>query len=144
MKIKSNILFFVGIMGAFLPSSASVLEYEEPRALCIGNIVFNTGINPDLCLYYKGNKLQLDVDHEKQPKRIGQQISTKQELVRIVPYTLNEAKATQRFHLLICARPQFASYSNTVTYLHVPEGLPYRFYTLSGARQRNEDGKADG
>jgi|GEM_PF-1501196 len=144
MKIKANILLFAGIMGAFLPSSASVLEYEEPMALCIGSVVFNTGVNPDLCLYYKGNKLQLDINRDEKPRRIGQQVSTKQELVRIVPYTLSEAKSTQRFHLLICSRPQFASYSNTVTYLHVPEAVPYKFYTLSGARQRNENSKIDG
>lgn len=143
MKIKIITLVFVGTCGLLFGGINSLLEYEEPMALCIGDVVFHTDIDPDLCLYYKGNKLQIDISHDKKSKRLGQ-VTTKKELVKIVPYTLNEAKATQQFHVLICCRPHFASDSNTITYLHVPENVTYKFYTLSAARKYDEQGKAIG
>jgi hypothetical protein len=143
MKIKIITLVFLGTLGSLLIESKSLLEYEEPMALCVGDIVFNTEIDPDLCLYYKGNKLQIDINYDKKSKRLGQ-VTTKKELVKIVPYTLNEAKATQQFHMLVCNHPQFASDNNTITYLHVPEDMPYKFYTLSAARKYDDNGEVIG
>ncbi|MDP3787984.1 MAG: hypothetical protein Q8Q60_01540 [Candidatus Chromulinivorax sp.] len=142
MKIKIITLVFLGIFSS-LVASKSLLEYEEPMALCVGEIVFNTDIDPDLCIYYKGNKLPIDINYDKKSKRLGQVI-TQKELVKIVPYTLNEAKATQQFHILICNHPQFASDSNTIMYLHVPTDMAYKFYTLTAARKYDEDGKVIG
>lgn len=136
-------LVFLGAFGTFFAHSKSLLEYEEPMAFCIGDIVFNTEIDPDLCLYYKGNKLQLDMHYDKKSKRLGDIIS-KKELLKIVPYTLTEAKATQQFHILICSQPRLASDSNTVMYLHVPNNVDYKFYSLSAARKYNEDGDVIG
>lgn len=143
MKIK---IIALTLLGTFLPLisiSKSLLEYEEPMALCLGTVVFHTDIDPDLCLYYKGNKLQIDLNYDKKQKRLGQ-VAVQKDLVKIVPYTLHEAKATQRFHLLICSQPQFASDNNTVQYLHVPENMAYKFYTLSGARKYNDNHEVDG
>lgn len=122
--------------------SKSLLDYEEPMALCLGNIVFNTPVDPDVCLYYKGNKLQLDINNEKMVRRIGQVTPTKK-LVTMVPYTLSEAKAIQHFHILICCKPEISSIDNIINYLYVPHNTPYKFYTLSGARQYN-DNQLDG
>ncbi|MBV8661159.1 MAG: hypothetical protein JO129_03370 [Candidatus Dependentiae bacterium] len=144
MKIKIIIVAFFGMFGSLLSASNSLLEYEEPIALCIGNIVFPLEVDPQLCcLYYKGDKLEPDTHHDKKPKKLGQ-VAPQKELVKIVPYTLSEVKATQRFHLLICSHPYFASDSNTIKYIHVPENVAYKFYTLSGARQYNKDNEVDG
>lgn len=121
----------------------SLLEYEEPMAPFIGDIVFPTEIDPDLCLYYKGNKIQLDINHDKKSKRLGQ-VLTKKELVKIVPYALNEAKATKKIHILICQRPEFASDNNTINYVYVPENVSYKFYTLTATRTFNSQNIADG
>lgn len=142
MKIKTIVLTFLVTFGSLLAIQDSLLDYEEPMALCIGDVKFHTDIDSDLCLYYKGNKLQLDINHDKKPKKLGQ-VTTKKELVRVVPYSLNEAKATQKFHLLICSRPHFASDSNTITHLHVPKNISYKFYTLSGIRQKNKENAVD-
>lgn len=139
MKIKIITLVFLGTLGSLLAvQSQSLLEYEEPMALCVGDIIFHTDIDPDLCLYYKGNKLQIDINYDKKSKRLGQ-VLPKKELVKIVPYTLNDAKAIQKFHLLICSRPHFASDDNTITYLHVLPEMSYKFYTLSAARKYDEN-----
>lgn len=142
MKIKIIVLTFFVTFGSLFAAPNSLLDYEEPMALCIGDIVFHTDIDPDLCLYYKGNKLQLDINHDKKLKKLGE-APTKKELVRVVPYTLNEAKAIQKFYLLICSCPRFASDSNTITHLHVPKNITYKFYTLSGVRKFNKDTGVD-
>ena len=138
MKIKIITLVFCGTFASFCAPSKSLLEYEEPMALCAGEIVFSTFVDPDLCLYYKGNKLQIDISYDKKSKRLGQD-TTKQELVKIVPYNVNEAKATQELYILICSQPRFASESNTINYVHVPQGMSYKFYKLSAARKYDEN-----
>ena len=140
MKINIILFTFLGFFGSL---SAYEFDYEEPMALCLGDIVFNFDIDPDLCLYYKGNKLKLDINHDKKTKKLGC-MHPKKQLMRTVPYTLNEPKATQKFHLLICSHPYFASDSNTITYLHVPKKASYKFYILSGARKYNKDNEVDG
>lgn len=144
MKIKIITLVFVGTCGLLFGGINSLLEYDEPMALCIGDVRFHTDVDPDLiCFYHRGNRVRVDIHYDKKSKRLGDVI-TKKELVKIVPYTLNEAKATQKIHLLICCRPHFASDSNTITYLHVPENVSYKFYTLTAARKYDEEGKAIG
>ncbi len=143
MKIKFLSILFLGSMTLSLPACNLLLEYEEPRVLCTGNIIFDTHVYPDLCLYYNGNQLQLDVHQDKLSKKLGTQ-TTKKELLKIVPYSLYQAKAIQRFHILICLRPQFASDFNTVTYVHVPETISYKFYTLVAARKYNDNNEVDG
>jgi len=139
MKIK--IITFIFLISSFellFTSSKPLLEYHEPMALCIGDIIFHTKVDPDLCLYYKGNKLQLDTNYDKKSKKIGK-VQPVQELVNIVPYSLTEAKATQEFNILICCRPEFASDQNTINYLYVPEKTPYKFYTLTAGRTHQND-----
>ncbi len=143
MKIKIITLVFLGTFTSFCAPSQSLLEYEEPMALCVGEIIFDTFVDPDLCLYYKGNKLQIDISYDKKSKRLGEDL-TKQELVKIVPYNVNETKATQELYILICNRPQFASDNNTIHYVHVPQAVSYKFYKLSAARKYNENKEVAG
>ncbi|MBP6869365.1 hypothetical protein KBC04_00560 [Candidatus Babeliales bacterium] len=143
MKKHIILLTCLSLLGSLFLFSKALVEYEEPMALCVGNIVFHTEIDPDLCLYYKGNKLQLDTNYDKKSKKIGKPQSM-QQLVSIVPYSLNEVKATQDFHILICCRPEFASDQNTINYLYVPEKTAYKFYRLSAARKCNTDNEVEG
>ena len=143
MKKQIILLTFLGTFGSLFAGPKSLLEYEEPMAPFVGDIVFPSDIDPDLCLYYKGNKIQLDINHDKKSKRLGQFIAPK-ELIKIVPYAFNEAKATQKIHLLICQRPEFASCDNTINYLYIPQDLSYKFYTLTATRKYNSEGLADG
>ncbi len=143
MKKKIILLTFLGTLGSLLAASNSLLEYEEPMALFIGDVIFDTPVDPDLCLYYKGNKLQLDINHDKKSKRLGQ-VPVAYELVKAVPYTLHEAKAAQKFYLLICSNPQCASDRNTIIYWHVPQNISYKFYTFTAARKYNDQGEVDG
>lgn len=138
MKKHIILLACIGIFGSFFLFPKFLLDYEEPIALCIGDIVFHTEIDPDLCLYYKGDKLQLDTNYDKKSKKIGINHDAKQ-LVGIVPYSLKEAKATQEFHILICCCPQIASHENTINYLYVPTAVMYKFYTLSAGRIYNKE-----
>jgi hypothetical protein len=133
MKKQIILVTLLTTFGTLFSAPKSLLEYEEPMAPFIGDIVFPTNVDPDLCLYYKGNKIQLDINHDKKSKRLGQ-LLTKKELVKIVPYALNEAKATQKIHLLICQQPEFSSLDNTINYLYVPENMSYKFYTLTATR----------
>ncbi len=143
MKKQILLVALLGTFGSLLTGPKSLLEYEEPMAPFVGDIVFPCDIDPDLCLYYKGNKIQLDINHDKKTKRLGQ-LLTPQELIKIVPYAFNEAKATQKIYLLICQRPEFSSSDNTINYLYVPQELSYKFYTLIATRKYNDEGVADG
>lgn len=138
MNIKTITFVLVSSFGLLIASSKPLLEYHEPMALCIGDIVFHMQVDPDLCLYYKGNKLQLDTNYDKKSKKIGK-AQPVQQLVNIVPYSLSEAKAVQEFHILICCRPEFASDQNTINYLYVPENTAYKFYTLTPARTHQNE-----
>ena len=82
MKKQIILVVLLGSFGSFFAGPKSLLEYEEPMAPFIGDIVFPCDIDPDLCLYYKGNKIQLDINHDKKSKRIGQSL-TKKDLVKI-------------------------------------------------------------
>lgn len=118
-------------MGTALQASwFDLQDYKEPVALCMGNIVFPEPISPDLSLYYKGNKLQLDVEENKQ--------------VDTVPYSLVEGKTTQKLHVLICSELGFATDENTVLYLHVPDAVGYKFFVLSAARKYNKNNELQG
>ncbi len=143
MKIKIITLVFLGSFSSCLVGSKSLLDYEEPMARCVGEIVFNTEIDPDICLYYKGSMLQIDINHDKKSKKIGQVVAD-QELVKIVPYMLQETKATQEFYIFVCNDPRCASESNTIMYYHVPVDVPYKLYKLTAARKYNDDGDVVG
>ena len=106
------------------------LDYE-PVAICLGSITFPRNVTPDLNVYYKGKKLIIDV-HSKEKE------------VKLIPYSLEEKKSNQQFHMIICSECKIASKDNTVQYLHVPTNVAYKFYTLSAARQYNQDQEVDG
>jgi len=136
MKIYILFLLFT-MQTAFIIDASSNLEYKEPTALCLGNIVFQAPVQPHLRIYYKGNRLSLDMN-SKGP-------------VKIVPYSLTENKSAQQFHILISSQCTFANQEfhrfdqdNTVQSLIVPKNIPYKFYTLSAARQYNKDNEVDG
>ena len=140
-KAVTKILFLTlcAFFQVVFSAANSLLEYEEPMTLCTGSINFNTPIDADvcmhsICIYYKGNKIELDMNHDKKIKKIGQQ-GLKKDPIKMVPYILNEAKATKQLHVLICCAPQFSTEMNTVHYLFVPHGVTYKFYTLTAARQ---------
>jgi hypothetical protein len=113
----------------------TVIE-QNPMALCLGSINFPMPIQPDLSLYYKGDKLPLDNNAEKLVRRYYQR---PEDLVsagtKVVPYSLLEAKSTQKFHLIITSSIAPASELNTVLYWYIPQGVAYKFYTFSAARQ---------
>lgn len=142
MTIKIITGMVLALFHFLIMPAQSLLKYEEPMALCIGDIIFHTQIDPDLCLYYKGDKLQLDINYDKKSKKIGKE-EVIQQLVNIVPYSLTETKATQKFHILICCRPEFASDENTIDYLYIPHDTPYKFYTLSAARLSSKDNQLE-
>ena len=50
-----------------------------------------------------------------------------------------ELKTVQKFHIVIAAEIMPASELNTVLYWYVPQGVAYKFYTLSAARQLIQD-----
>ena len=129
MKIKTIFLTMV-CFGGVLFSRDSLFDYQEPITLCIGNIVFPQKINPDLSIYYKGNKVQIDVEPKKE--------------IDIVPFSFMEEKSTQKIHVLICSELKFSSDDNTIKYLYAPFEVSYKFYTLSASRKRNSDGEMAG
>ncbi|MGZ6255196.1 MAG: hypothetical protein ACXWL5_04365 [Candidatus Chromulinivorax sp.] len=143
MKKSIYFLFFLQVALTCIFLSLESFDFQEPTALCLGDIIFNQEIDPDLCLYYKGNKLQLNINHDKKSKKLGF-IHPKKQLLKVVPYTFHETKSTQKIHILICEKPHFTSDSNTIHYLHVPKNVSYKFYTLTGSRKYNKDGVADG
>lgn len=115
---------------SILQGSMLSLDYE-PVAICLGNIIFPKNVTPDLNVYYKGKKLSIDL-HSKEKE------------VKLVPYSLEEVKSNQQFHMIICPECKFASKDNTIQYLYVPKNVPYKFYTLSAARQYNQNQEVDG
>lgn len=126
---------FLFLMGCIVTSCLSanlfyMQDFQKPKALCVGNIVFPENINPNLSLYYKGDKLQLDLDGKKEVDR--------------VPYSLIEDKSTQCIHILVSQELQCSTSENTVQYLHVPQGASYKFYTLSAARDYDQNGQMRG
>lgn len=138
MKIKIITFVVISSFSFLFAYSKELLEYQEPMALCVGHITVGIQVDPDFCLYYKGNKLQLDTHYDKKSKKIGKPQTVKQ-LVDIVPYSLTEAKTTQEFYILICCRPEFASDQNTINYLYIPHNIAYKFYKLTAARTNQND-----
>jgi len=118
----------------YINSCAAILNslehFSEPMALSLGSVIFPEEINPDLSIYYKGNKLPLDVKSKDEVKN--------------VPYSLVESKSTQQFRILIAEQVLHASQDNTVQYLYVPEKVSYKFYTLSAARQYDKNNEVEG
>lgn len=140
MKKIITLCMLFGSLGCLPALPRQLLEYEESKVPFIGDIVFQNEVDPDLCLYFKGNKIQLDINHDKKIKRIGQVLPA-QELMKVVPYAFNELKTTQNLHILICSKPEFASDNNTVNYVYVPQNVPYKFYTLLAKRAYDEERK---
>jgi len=114
-----------------LYGSGFIAEYD-PVAICLGSVKFPLNINnTNLNIFYKGKKLLIDVNH-------------KEKEIKSVPYSLEEEKSNQQFHMIICSECNVASKDNTVQYLYVPSYVPYKFYTLSAARSYNENKEVDG
>lgn len=143
MNIKIITLVFLGTFASCLHASKSLLDYEEPMTQFVGEMIFNHSIDPDLCLFYKGSMLQIDNNHDKQIRKIGQ-TTPQHQLVKIVPYMLKEAKATKEIYILVCNRPQCSSEINTVMYYHIPENVSYKLYKLTATRTYDDNGEATG
>jgi len=125
-----------------------LLDYQEPMALCLGSISLPRPLlveSVDLSLYYKGNKLPLDMSPEKTVRKFhhNKEYINKVE-IKAIPYSLVEAKAVQSFHMLICENVSVSSRSNTVQHLCVPKDVSYRYFILHGARQYDENNQVDG
>jgi hypothetical protein len=88
------------------------------KALWYGSIMFPATMQviPPIRVYYAGNKLSLQVDHD-----------AKQSI-----FSLTEYKQRTSFTLLICTEIEVVmSTANTVDYLRVPDNVPYKLYELS-------------
>jgi len=104
----------------------------EPIAIYLGSIKFPMHIrNTHLNLFYKGKKLSIDINN-------------KEKELRLFPYSLEEEKSNQQFHMIICSECKIASKDNTVQYLYVPSKVDYKFYTLNAARSYNEKKEING
>jgi hypothetical protein len=129
---KIMILFFIWSgMNFAVADWLDIHEYKEPIVLCMGNIIFPHSIFPDINLYYKGNKVQLDdVDNKKK--------------VDIVPYSLSEGKTTQKIEIVVAVSIGISTDDNTVQYLYVKPGINYKFFTLYADRKYDKNGEFQG
>jgi len=132
MKIKIVFLMTMISCVSFSTTDAAAVSFDyEPVAVCLGSVSFPKTVAPDLNFYYKGKKLSIDV-------------YGKEKEFKIVPYSLEEQKSTQQFHMIICSECKFLPKDGTIQHLYVPQGIAYKFYTLSAARRYNENQEVDG
>ncbi len=121
---------------SIMQGSALAADYE-PVAICLGSVKFPMSVkNTNLNIFYKGKKLSIDV-HNKEKE------------VKLIPYSLEEKKSNQQFHMIICSECEPCNYTgseknNTIKYLYVPAKVQYKFYTLCAARSYNDEGVVDG
>ena len=133
MKTKIAFLMIIIFCGPLsMVQGIDLAADYEPVAICLGSVKFPMSINnTNLNLFYKGKKLSIDV-HNKEKE------------VKLVPYSLEEKKSNQQFHMIICSECEIASKDNTIQYLYVPSRIKYKFYTLGAARSYDDEGEVDG
>lgn len=108
---------------AFLSCFQVYTEPQDPTTLFLGNIKFPKALNhTDLCLYYKGQKLNTDWDKNNLSAQ----------------YSFLESKTSQTLYLLICNNVAcHTKLSNTVQHLQLTDEL-YRCYHLQATRIHDE------
>ncbi len=118
-------LFSIAFLSTICMPSESFLTVD--KALWYGTIKFPTDMKvvPPVRVYYAGNKIPAETDNE------GHQVS----------FAISEYKLRNAFYLIIVDHVDFVSECNTVKYLRVPEGRPYKLYALSFKPNKELDGK---
>lgn len=98
-------------------------EPQDPTTLFLGNIKFPKKLNQtDLCIYYKGQKLNTDWDKHNLSAQ----------------YSFLEAKTSQSLFLLVCNELAYYTKSNnTVQYLRLTNE-EYRCYQLQATRLQDD------
>jgi len=101
-------------------------EVQDPTTLFLGNIKFPKNLNhTDLCIYYKGQKLNTDWDKHNLS----------------VQYSFLEAKTSQNLYLLICNNITcHTTLTNTIQHLQLTDNQ-YRCYHLQASRIHDEQEK---
>lgn len=143
MKKYIIIFAFVTIFKTMDALETKLLEYQEPTAPFMGEIIFGSSVYPDLSLYYQGEKIEIKEYYDKLYQKIGQLLPV-QRLVSATSYLFDALKSLQKINILICMRPQCASHENTVTYWYVPDNISYKFYTLTASRKLDKNNHVEG
>lgn len=108
---------------AFISCLQVYTEPQEPTTLFLGNIKFPKSLNhTDLCIYYKGQKLNTDWDKHNLSAQ----------------YSFLEAKTSQALYLLVCNNIAcHTKLGNTVQHLQLTNDQ-YRCYHLQATRVHDE------
>lgn len=93
------------------------LATQDPTKLFIGTVQFPTTLDFDLCLYYKGQKVDTDCS-KKDPH---------------VQFSFLESKYTQEMFILICENISYHTENNTIQNLRVTDNS-YKCFKLSATR----------
>lgn len=82
-----------------------------------GGIKFPCHVNPipPVRIYYTGNKIPTEIDDKKHE----------------ISFAISEYSTRQVFYLIIVDTVDFVTEQNTVKYLKVPKGRPYKIYRLT-------------
>lgn len=113
MVIKT-ILF--GFLGLILSISTTTAYAFGEKSLFIGNIVFPSTLEmvPSIRIYYAGRKIICEND----------------DFGKKVTFSIPEHKQRTFFFLLITPHIEFASHENTVPFLKLKKGAPYKFFAM--------------
>lgn len=87
------------------------------KSLWHGSIKFPSHVNPipPVRIYYTGTKIPTEIDEKKHE----------------ISFALSEYSTHQTFYLIIVDTVDFVAEQNTVKYLKVPQGRPYKIYRLT-------------
>lgn len=123
MNIKLSILGLLGLL--FIPQAA--LAYGE-KSLFYGSIQFPNGIEmiPNIRVYYAGRKV----------------VCENSDATKRITFAVPELKQRTFFYLLITPDIEFNSHENTVPFLKLKRGQPYKFYTMELAISPTKNHKA--
>lgn len=82
-----------------------------------GSITFPAHVDPipPIRIYYTGNKIPTEINDKKHE----------------ISFAISEYSTRQVFYLIIVDTVDFVAEQNTVKYLKVPEGRPYKIYRLT-------------
>jgi hypothetical protein len=113
MVIKTILFGFLGLIAGI--SSWPAHAFGE-KSLFIGNIVFPGTLEmvPSIRIYYAGRKISCEND----------------DYSKKVTFSIPEYKQRTFFFLLITPHIEFASHENTVPFLKLKKGSPYKFFAM--------------
>lgn len=115
--------FFLGVIILSMICTQSFAILTVDKLLWYGIIQFPPELKSvePIRVYYTGGKIPYT----------GPLAATVNPDKHQVSYTISEYKARNTFYLVITDRPDFAAKHNTIHYLRVPEGRPYKLYELT-------------